>query len=129
MRSKINSLVGRHMRGVDLLEAKLSGKFLLRQRVQLARDKESSLLNQGVNLSEVDSSGERCINFLFFHDCRFLPGRLVKNDAQFRIFTFQDFTKEDGNLRSAPSDSSISLWSMRIAQQHSENSAAAQPLM
>ena len=31
--------------------------------------------------------------------------------------------------RSAPSDSRISLWSMRIARQHSENSAVAEPLM
>ena len=107
--------------------------FVCLDRVQLDGDKDSPRLNRGVNLREVDLSREYCINFFSpppsLHDCRFLPGRLVKNDAQFRIFTFQDFTKEDGNLRSAPSDSSISLWSMRIAQQHSENSAAAQPLM
>ena len=42
---------------VDLLGVKLSERILLRQRVQLAGDKESPLLNRGVHLSLVDQVG------------------------------------------------------------------------
>ena len=53
--------IGRHLWGVDLLEVQLSDKISLRHRVQQVGDKGYPLLNRGVNLSEVDLSGEHCI--------------------------------------------------------------------
>ena len=50
------------MQGAALLEVKLSEKILLTQRVHRAGDKESPLLNRGLNLSEVDLSGKHYIS-------------------------------------------------------------------
>ena len=63
------------MWGVDLLKVKFAKEeiFIIEiKKMQLAGDKESPLLKQGVNLCQVDLSGEHCTwstNYLVLNSC------------------------------------------------------------